>query len=76
MAKLKKEVIKKFTEYPPYKSMLVLSANVSEPTVYRLLAQNKENGNLTKIKMLECIKELLGYDNIEQLLDRSKEQKH
>jgi hypothetical protein len=70
MARLRTEVIKKLKNTPEFRMKLALSMNLSEYAVRYNLRTNHNNNSLTKIDALQCIKELLGFDNIEQLLDK------
>jgi hypothetical protein len=70
MAKLRTDIIKKLKATPEFRMRLALSMNLSEYAVMRNLKTNHNNSSLTKIDALNCIKELLGLDNIEQLLDK------
>jgi hypothetical protein len=70
MAKLKSEVVKKLKKTPEYRMKLALSMNLSEYAVMYNLNKNNDNNSLTKIDALHCIKELLKFDTIEQLLEK------
>ncbi|MDR1897264.1 MAG: hypothetical protein LBR10_10795 [Prevotellaceae bacterium] len=70
MARLKSEVVKKLKKTPEYRMKLALSMNLSEYGVMYNLNKNNDNNSLTKIDALQCIKELLKFDTIEQLLEK------
>jgi hypothetical protein len=69
MAKLRTEIVKKLRLSPEFRMRLALSMNLSENAVWYHLKTNRENNNLTKISALQCIKELLNLNNIEQIIE-------
>jgi hypothetical protein len=69
MAKLQAEIVKKLIVSPEFRMRLALSLNLSENAVWYHLKNNQDNNNLTKINALQCIKELLKLDNIEQIIE-------
>ncbi|MDR1182366.1 MAG: hypothetical protein LBL13_10365 [Bacteroidales bacterium] len=70
MARLRAEVVRKLKLTPEFRLKLALSMNLSEHAVMYNLKTNHNNNSLTKIDALNCIKELLRFDNIEQLLEK------
>jgi predicted transcriptional regulator len=71
MPKLKTHIANKIKYNPHYRRMVALSIGIDEDTVLYHLENNRENGNLTKINALYCIKDLLETESIDELLDKS-----
>jgi hypothetical protein len=70
MAKLRTEVVTRLKKSPKLRMKLAIRMNLSEYGIRYNLMTNHNNNSLTKIDALYCIKELLGTDSIEQLLDK------
>jgi hypothetical protein len=73
MAKLRTEIVNKLKISPEFRMKLALSLNLSENAVWYHLKTNHDNNNLTKINALQCIKELLNLNNIEQAIEQAED---
>jgi hypothetical protein len=69
MAKLNTETINRIKAVRRYRLELALALRLSEGAINYNLRYNASNGVLTRIEALRCIKDLLGYEDINQCLD-------
>jgi hypothetical protein len=72
MIKLRTEVVRRLQKSPELRMKLAMSMNLSEYGIRYNLKTNHDNNSLTKIDALLCIKQLLNFDSIEQIILSTK----
>jgi hypothetical protein len=72
MTKLRTDIVRRLQKSPELRMKLAISMNLSEYGIRYNLKTNHDNNSLTKIDALLCIKELLNFDSIEQIISPTK----
>lgn len=66
--RLKQKIVLKIKGMPRIPTRIAYEINISIQTAYRWIAQNKENGDLTRLKILQILSEELNVP-IDDLLE-------